>query len=99
MTTKQIMINGLMFATGAAIGSLVTWRIMKIRCDKLITEEVEAFKKDWPNYAGANVKMEPESGWDGWNGCEDDEDEDDDYDPDVIYDYHALTSRRGRRRG
>ena len=99
MTTKRIMINGLMFATGAAIGSLVTWKIMKTRCDKLITEEVEAFKKDWPNYAGANVKMEPESGWDGWNGCEDEDDDEDDYDPDIIRDYRNLANRYNGEEG
>ena len=85
MTTKQIIINTVVFAAGAAIGSAVTWKIMKTRCDQHIREEVEAFKKDWPKYAkGQNdTKVEPNDHWDGWNGCEEeDDDEDDDFDLD-----------------
>lgn len=99
MTTKQIIIDGLMFAAGATIGSLVTWKIMKTRCDKLITEEVEAFKKDWPNYAGATVKMEPDDHWDGWNGCEDDEEEDDEDDSDIIHDYRRIAGQYNGEEG
>lgn len=90
--TKQIIINGLMFTTGAAIGSLVTWKIMKIRCDKLIAEEVEAFKNEWPSYASEGVKTELDDHWDGWNGCEDEEEDEDD-DSDDIFAYDKIASK------
>ena len=92
MTTKQIIINTVAFAAGAAIGSAVTWKIMKTRCDQHIREEVEAFKKDWPKYAkGQNdAEVEPNDHWDGWNGCEEEDDDEDVYDPDVVFDYHNL---------
>ncbi len=90
MTTKQIIINTVVFTTGAAIGSLVTWKIMKTRCDQHIREEVEAFKKEWPKYAGGSVKTEPVD-WDDFE--DDDEDEDEEYDPDVIVDYHRIANR------
>lgn len=95
MTTKQIIINTVVFAAGAAIGSAVTWKIMKTRCDQHIREEVETFKKDWPKYAkGQNDdKVEPNDYWDGWNGCEEEDDDEDDYDPDVVFDYHNLAKR------
>lgn len=102
MTTKQIIINGFMFATGAAIGSLVTWKIMKTRCDKLITEEVEAFKKEWSSYTSADVKTEPEGHWDGWNGCEDEDEDDDDSDDIFAYDQIAskyVTADNGKEGG
>ena len=38
-------INVLMFTAGAAIGSVVTWRIVKARYDRIIAEEIESIKE------------------------------------------------------
>lgn len=93
MTKNQIIINITMLAVGAAIGSAVTWKIMKTRCDQKIREEVDAFTKEWPSYVGQRVKVNPV---DDWNDFEDDdEDDEDDYDPDAIIDYHQIAKRYG----
>lgn len=41
---KSKFINVLMFAAGAAIGSLVTWKIVKDRYERAIEEEIESVK-------------------------------------------------------
>ena len=51
---NQKFINVLAFTVGAAIGSLVTWKIMKDRCERFIREEVDAFKEDWGNLTREN---------------------------------------------
>lgn len=38
-------INVFVFAVGAAIGSAVTWKIVKTRYDRIIAEEIESVKK------------------------------------------------------
>lgn len=48
---NQKIINLIAFTAGAAIGSLVTWRVMKTRCEQIIQNEVDAFKEDWADMA------------------------------------------------
>lgn len=93
MKLNTKLCNVLMFATGAAIGSLVTWKIMKTRCERLIQAEVDAFVEDWSSRERKpESEYNPAEGDDEWD---DDEDEDED-DEDDIYDsvaYHELTKR------
>lgn len=42
---KSKFINAIMFAAGAAIGSAVTWKIVKTKYDQLVREEIESVKK------------------------------------------------------
>lgn len=95
MTTKQIIINAVTFAAGAAIGSAVTWKFMKTRYDQRIREEVEAFKNEWPNYAKPQSETKAEVGGrsDDETGCEDEEDDDEDYDPAEVIEYHSITKK------
>ena len=64
-------INALMFAAGAAIGSVVTWKVVKTKYDKLIQEEIDSVKE-----AFAEVYSNREDSSD--NECPDEEDEDSD---------------------
>ena len=41
---NRTLSNIMMLTAGAVIGSLVTYKIMKTNCDKVIQEEVDAFK-------------------------------------------------------
>lgn len=93
--TKQNIINAAMFAVGAAVGSAVTWKIMKTRCDQKIREEVDAFAKEWPSYTNNLVKMEPVNDWDDCEDDDEDEDDEDDYEPDVVIDYHRYAKQYG----
>lgn len=65
------LINALMFAAGAAIGSVVTWKVVKTKYDRLIQEEIdsvkEAFAEVYGNQNDATGEEHPE-----------DEDEEDD---------------------
>ena len=40
-------INVLVFAAGAAIGSAVTWKVVKTKYERIIQEEVDSFKEDY----------------------------------------------------
>lgn len=41
------IINAFMFAAGAAIGSVVTWKVLKVRYERFVQEEVDNFKEDY----------------------------------------------------
>ena len=42
---KNTLSNVLIFATGAAIGAVVTWKFMRTKYDRLIQEEVDSVKE------------------------------------------------------
>lgn len=42
-------INVLAFATGAALGSVVTWKVVKAKYDRIVQEEIESVKKAFAN--------------------------------------------------
>ena len=42
---KNILSNVIMFATGAAIGSVVTWRFLKTKYENLVQEEIAAIRE------------------------------------------------------
>lgn len=44
---NKAMTNVLLFATGAAIGSLVTWKVVKNKYERIIQEEIDSFKTDY----------------------------------------------------
>ena len=80
------LFNIAMFTMGAAVGSLVTWKIMKDRCERTIQDEVSAFKNDW-------VKMTHEDGAKYAADIETDEEdveEEDEWDDETYTEYHTL---------
>lgn len=88
------LFNVLLFTAGAAVGSLVTWKVLKTKYEQLVQEEVDTFKEDYARC------MRRSSG--GIDICEDTEDyqcdegEDDDeeaFDDSEMTDYHTLASR------
>lgn len=88
---NQKLFNVLMFTTGAAIGSLVTWKIMKVRCERIIQEEVDAFKEGWVNLtreSGVDYKVNNDDNDDD----EEEELDEDDEDP-AMTEYHRIVNR------
>lgn len=75
---NKILTNALMFATGAAVGSLVTWKIVKNKYERLIQDEVDAFKEDY------NRCMRGYSETDAQNKDTQGEDEEDEEDEDPV---------------
>ena len=89
---NQKLINALMFTTGAAIGSLVTWRILKSYYERYVQEEIDKFVEDWSNRDDDREDRETEN----WNDFEEAEVEDeDDSNETEIYDYHKLARKYG----
>ena len=42
---KDLLINGLMFCVGAAVGSVVTWKLVKTKYEQYANEEIESVKE------------------------------------------------------
>lgn len=89
---NQKLINVLMFATGAAIGSLVTWKVVKAKYERIAQEEIDSVKETWSRM----VREESES-YEADEGSEEDDSEENDvvmveYDP-VKHEYHKLTTK------
>lgn len=70
MTTKHLLSKIILFTAGAAIGSAVTWKIVKTKYEKLAREEVEAVRE---YYNTRPEKKKDES-------CGDDEEENTEHD-------------------
>lgn len=45
MAMNQKIINVLIFAVGAAVGSAVTWKVLKTKYDRIIEEEIDSVKQ------------------------------------------------------
>lgn len=90
---KKTIINTLLFATGAAVGSLVTWRVLKTKYDRLIQEEIDSVKETFARIAREESKETEDV-------CEEDEEEDpsedDDIPPEVRNEYVNLTRKYSR---
>lgn len=91
---KKTIFNVFLFATGAAVGSLVTWRVLKTKYDRLVQVEIDSVKETFARMAREESKDEEEA------PCEDDEEgdrsEDDDYPPEIRAEYEALARKYAR---
>lgn len=88
---KNTMINILVFTAGAAIGSLVTWKLVKTKYERIAQEEIDSVKETW---ARRNKRVHEDSNDERCCGTpEDEEDPEEEYDPAVLTDYAALTRR------
>lgn len=95
------IINMTMFVMGAAVGSLVTWKIMRSRCEKIIRDEVDSFAKDWSQrMKETESAYNPGEGDDEWIDDDEEDDDDDEYfDDSVIHDYHTIAGRYTNEEG
>lgn len=44
---KKSIINILLFTAGAAVGSLVTWKVVKTKYERIAQEEIDSVKETW----------------------------------------------------
>lgn len=72
------VINAIVFVVGAAIGSAVTYAVMKPKYERIIQEEVDAFKKD---FVECMVEMQTVS---DEEESEDEDEDEDEYRPSQI---------------
>lgn len=95
--------NVLMFAAGAAVGSAVTYKVLKTKYEQIIQTEVEAFKKEYvevmnnmQEQAGEESDDDEEPHQINWDELEDlDEDDSDD----EIAEYANLTNLYSSEKG
>lgn len=88
---KNTMINILVFTAGAAIGSLVTWKLVKTKYERIAQEEIDSVKETW---ARRNKKEEETA--DEYPEHDDEEEDEEEYDPAVLTDYANLAGRYTR---
>lgn len=94
--------NALMFAAGAAIGSAVTWKIVKDKYRKIADEEIESIKEVFANRDGKSVENPEQTHKINWSELEDlDEEEDDECDAteDDLREYETLTNNYSSEKG
>lgn len=85
--------NVLIFTAGAAIGSLVTWKVVKTRYERIAQEEIDSVKETWARL-GQDAEEQGED--ENPNECDsDDLEESEEADP-VMTDYVALAKKYGR---
>lgn len=89
---NQKLFNVIMFATGAAIGSLVTWKVVKTKYERIIQEEVDSFKEE---YARCMSRQSSAADSNDADQSEDDseDEEDEPFDEATIRAYHEIASR------
>jgi hypothetical protein len=94
---KSKIINVLVFTAGAAIGSAVTWKVLKTRYERIVQEEIESIRE---TFAGGlpsiddtkdddAEKSEECPGQINWNELED-LDEEDEFDENTLAEYADL---------
>ena len=89
MNTKKIIFDLFLFTGGAAIGSLVTWKVVKTKYERIAQEEINSVKETWDRMN----RMEPGeiAPYDEDEEIEeDDEDEECDFEDPVRIAYHEL---------
>ena len=103
-------INVLVFAAGAAIGSAVTWRVLKTRYDRIIAEEIESVKEAFADVDTGVCEETVETATDDesdqaerprqidWDDLEDLDEEEEEYDP-VRTEYFNITKNYTNEKG
>lgn len=106
-------INVLVFAAGAAIGSAVTWKVLKTRYEQITREEIESVKETFAEMMNGqqdqdedtNVDDEPDGrqecvGQINWAELEDLEDEDEEEDEHyTLNEYARLVNKYSNEKG
>lgn len=91
---KKTLINLFLFTAGATIGSLVTWKVVKTKYERIIQEEIDSFKETYALCMGGR------SGNDGPIESSDNEFQEEElgqngFPKSVMTDYAALAGKYG----
>ena len=81
---NKILSNTILFATGAALGSLVTWKIVKGKYERLIQKEVDDFKEEYIRCMRGDTMDDNDDDSASEDYQDDYEDDEDAEDPDII---------------
>lgn len=87
------LFNVILFTAGAAIGSLVTWKVVKTKYERMMQEEIDAFKEDYlacMRRSSGRVEVDDETAEEELDEEEDDESDDEES---TMTDYYKLASK------
>lgn len=105
---KSKLINVFMFAAGAAVGSAVTWKIVKTKYEQIIQEEIDSVKEVFAERMCASQEQGDEEPTDdevdpeqiNWDDLEDlDEEDDDEPVEEDLNDYQRLVNTYTEQKG
>ena len=87
------LFNVLLFTAGAAIGSLVTWKVVKAKYEQILQEEIDSFKETYALCMSESSGKYTPSAEEDEPVQDDIDDEDDEFDESEITNYHMLANR------
>lgn len=87
--SKKMLFNVFLFTTGAAVGSLVTWKVVKTKYERIAQEEIDSVKEMWATRMREEYDEEI---FDKEDTPEEDED-DEAFDEADMIDYSRIASR------
>ena len=97
---NRTLFNVLLVTTGAAIGSVVTWKVITTKYEKIIQEEIDSVKEEYKNLYANNKKtsdnMEQDEDESHDINEEDFDNEEDIFEPVTeaeVFEYHNISSR------
>ena len=88
---NQKFINVLAFTTGAAIGSLVTWRLLKSHYERYVQDEIDKFVEEWTERKRGTGSGDNQDIFED----EDESEEESGFDESEIREYHTLARKYG----
>lgn len=104
---KSKFINVLMFATGAAVGSFVAWKIAKTKCEQIVQAELKSIREAFGETEGEQEEIVEDDeeedqtacpGQINWDELED-LDEEEDFDDETIEEYHDIAGTYSNEKG
>lgn len=105
---KSKFINVLMFATGAAVGSFVTWKIAKTKYEQIVQAELQSIREAFGETEGEQEEIveddeeEDRAGCQGqinWDELEDLDEEEEEFDTETIKEYHNIAGTYSNEEG
>ena len=91
---KKTIFNVFLFTTGAAIGSLVTWKLVKKKYERILQEEIDSFKETYALCMSGDASDDAHE-----DHIVDTNDEIDDFPESVKAEYTELARRYGNPSG
>lgn len=87
------LFNVLLFTGGAAIGSLVTWKVVKTKYERIIQEEIDSFKKTYTLCMQGASMINESAEYSDDDELDESEDDDCGFDESTMTDYHTLANK------
>jgi hypothetical protein len=96
---KRTLFNIFLVTVGAAIGSVVTWRVLENKYEQIVQEEIESVKEEYKNmrdmlYSAEAVSVNNKVKQELSNEVDTEDSEEDVFKPtsDAVFEYHKITS-------